>query len=86
MAEYLQASSTLAPVAAIIGILVIATPHSSKSDIIGKVAMGFGILFTGLLNMTAAVAPLSESETLRISLSAWQTPRCSAWLVPARHS
>ena len=25
--------------------------------------MGFGILFTGLLNMTAAVAPLSESET-----------------------
>ena len=55
--------STLAPVAAIIGILVIMTLHSSKSDIIGKVAMGFGILFTGLLNMTAAVAPLSESET-----------------------
>lgn len=55
--------STLAPVAAIIGILVIMTLHSGKSDIIGKVAMGFGILFTGLLNMTAAVAPLSESET-----------------------
>ena len=25
--------------------------------------MGFGILFTGLLSMTAAVSPLSESET-----------------------
>ena len=55
--------STLAPVAAIIGILVIMTLGSNKSDIIGKVAMGFGILFTGLLNMTAAVEPLSESET-----------------------
>lgn len=55
--------STLAPVSAIIGILIIMTLSSTKSDIIGKVAMGFGILFTGLLNMTAAVAPLSESET-----------------------
>ena len=55
--------STLAPVSAIIGIVVIMALSSTKSDIIGKVAMGFGILFTGLLNMTAAVAPLSESET-----------------------
>lgn len=79
--------STLAPVAAIIGILVIMTLHSSKSDIIGKVAMGFGILFTGLLNMTAAVAPLSESETFANLFIRMQTPRCSAfWLVPARHS
>lgn len=54
--------STLAPVSAIIGILIIMTLSSTKSDIVGKVAMGFGILFTGLLNMTAAVAPLSESE------------------------
>ena len=55
--------STLAPIAAIIGILVIMTLNTNKSDIIGKVAMGFGILFTGLLSMTAAVEPLSESET-----------------------
>ena len=41
-------------------------PHSSNSDTIGTVAMGFGILFTGLLNMTAAVAPLSAvSRRLR---------------------
>ena len=34
-----------------------------KSDTIGSITMGFGILFTGLLGMTAAVSPLSESET-----------------------
>lgn len=55
--------STLAPLAAIIGIIIIMALKSNKADIAGKVAMGFGILFTGLLNMTAAVEPLSESET-----------------------
>ncbi len=55
--------STLAPLAAIIGIIIIMALKSNKADIAGKVAMGFGILFTGLLNMTAAVDPLSESET-----------------------
>ena len=48
---------------AIIGcffIMAIKTPHS---DTVGSITMGFGILFTGLLSMTAAVSPLSESET-----------------------
>lgn len=53
--------STLAPVAAIIGILMIMAFHFRNSGTIGSIAMGFGILFTGLLNMTAAVEPLSES-------------------------
>ena len=34
-----------------------------NSDTIGTIAMGFGILFTGLMNMTAAVEPLSQSPT-----------------------
>ena len=55
--------STLAPLAAIIGILFIMAVKGRKSDTIGSIAMGFGILFTGLLNMTAAVSPLSESES-----------------------
>ena len=55
--------STLAPVAAIIGILLIMAFHFRNSDIIGGIAMGFGILFTGLLTMTSAVAPLSESAS-----------------------
>ncbi len=55
--------STLAPLAAIIGILFIMVVKGRKSDTVGSITMGFGILFTGLLSMTAAVSPLSESET-----------------------
>ena len=55
--------STLAPLASIIGILFIMAVKGRKSDTIGSITMGFGILFTGLLSMTAAVSPLSESET-----------------------
>ena len=55
--------STLAPLAAIIGIIFLMAVKSRKSDTIGSIAMGFGILFTGLLSMTAAVSPLSESES-----------------------
>jgi len=64
--------STLAPMAAIIGILMIMAFKFKNSDLLGSVAVGFGILFTGLMNMTAAVAPLSESAAfanLFISLS-----------------
>ena len=53
--------STLAPLAAIIGILFLMAVKTRQSDTIGSIAMGFGILFTGLLNMTAAVSPLGES-------------------------
>ncbi len=56
--------TTLAPLAAVIGILLIMLFKFRNSDIIGNIAMGFGILFTGLLNMTAAVEPLSQSEAL----------------------
>ncbi len=53
---------TLAPLAAIIGILLIMAFRFRGSDNLGEIAMGFGILFTGLLSMTAAVRPLSQSE------------------------
>ena len=55
--------STLAPLAAIVGILMIMAVKTRHSNVIGQIAMGFGILFTGLLNMTAAVSPLSSSES-----------------------
>lgn len=64
--------STLAPIAAVVGIVLIMLIKSKNSDLVGTIAMGFGILFTGLLNMTAAVSPLSESEAfaaLFLSLS-----------------
>ena len=55
--------STLAPLAAIAGILLIMAFKFNNSDLYGSIAIGFAILFTGLLNMTAAVSPLSESQT-----------------------
>lgn len=52
--------STLAPVALIIGIVMIMAKPVKNARIIGTVATGFGILFTGLMNMTGAVDILSE--------------------------
>ena len=54
--------STLAPLAMIAGIILIMFVKNSKSNTTGAIAMGFGILFSGLMNMTAAVEPLSESQ------------------------
>ncbi len=53
--------STLAPIALIIGIILIMFLKFNNSNTIGNIAMGFGILFTGLMNMTAAVSVLSEN-------------------------
>ena len=53
--------SSLAPLALIIGSLVIAGMKSRDSGKIGHIIVGFGILFTGLLNMTDAVSVLSDS-------------------------
>ena len=53
--------STLAPIALIIGILLIMTGVLRNSRSIGNIAIGFGILFSGLLNMTSAVNALQKS-------------------------
>jgi len=53
--------STLAPIALIIGIVLIMTSFFKNSRSVGNIAIGFGILFSGLLNMTGAVNSLSES-------------------------
>ena len=53
--------STLAPLAAVIGIFLLMFCDKGKPKLIGTIAIGFGVLFTGLLNMTAAVSPLSTS-------------------------
>jgi len=51
----------LAPLALIIGIILIMFVKKETSKNIGLIALGFGILFMGLLSMTDAVEPLSES-------------------------
>ena len=53
--------NTLAPLAAVVGILLIMAFRFRSAQRTGTIVMGFGILFTGLVNMTGAVKPLSES-------------------------
>ena len=54
--------STLAALALIVGVVLIMFVKGNKSMATGEIFAGFGILFSGLLNMTAAVTPLSESQ------------------------
>ncbi len=53
--------STLAPLALIIGIIIIMGFKPKGPVKVGQIVIGFGILFSGLLNMTDAVSALTES-------------------------
>ncbi len=53
--------STLAPLALIVGIVLIMVMKSNESEKAGQIVIGFGILFSGLMNMTDAVSGLAES-------------------------
>ena len=53
--------SSLAPIALIIGIIMIMGMKVKNSKTIGNICIGFGILFSGLLNMTQAVSTLQSS-------------------------
>lgn len=52
--------TSLAPIVAIIGILIFMLAKRSRTKSIGEVLLGFGILFNGMFAMEAAVRPLSE--------------------------
>lgn len=54
-------TDTLAPIALVIGIILIMFIKSKKSKTIGDICIGFGILFVGLMNMTGAVKGFAES-------------------------
>ncbi len=53
---------TLAPFALVVGIILVMFVKKETSKNVGTIALGFGILFTGLMGMTDAVEPLSESQ------------------------
>lgn len=53
---------TLAPIALIIGIICVMFIKKESTKNVGMIALGFGILFMGLLGMTDAVEPLSSSQ------------------------
>ncbi len=54
-------TDTLAPIALLIGIVLIMFVKSHKSKTIGDICIGFGILFVGLMNMTGAVKGFADS-------------------------
>ena len=60
---------TLAPIALIIGIILIMFIKKEQTKNAGTIALGFGVLFTGLMSMTAAVDPLAESQAFVDALS-----------------
>lgn len=53
--------STLAPLALIIGVFAIMNSKLKISEKTAQIIIGFGILFSGLLNMTDAVSALTET-------------------------
>ena len=56
--------STLAPLALILGMVLIMGGFVRNAKSVGNIAIGFGILFSGLLNMTGSVDALAKSGTI----------------------
>ena len=54
-------TDTLAPIALFLGIVLIMFVKSKKANTVGGIAMGFGILFIGLMNMTGAVKSFADN-------------------------
>lgn len=66
--EFLEPAN-LAPVALICGIILIMFVKRKSAKTVGDIFVGFGILFSGLLNMTAAVEPLADSAAFAGALA-----------------
>ena len=64
---------TLAPIALVLGIILIMFLKKDSLKNGGMIAMGFGVLFSGLLSMTSAVDPLAESEAFKNALAQFST-------------
>lgn len=54
-------TDTLAPIALLIGIVLIMFIKTQKTKTVGDICIGFGILFVGLMNMTGAVKIFADS-------------------------
>ncbi len=56
---------TFTPVIAVIAIVLVMSTKKSKPRMIAEIMFGFAILFNGMMIMTEALKPLSESELFR---------------------
>lgn len=67
-------TDTLAPIALIIGIILLMFIKTKSSKTIGDIFIGFGVLFIGLNLMTEGVKPLIGSEAFEAFLSFFTNP------------
>ena len=65
---------TLAPIALVVGIILLMFVKKNATKPIGDIFVGFGILFIGLDLMTGAVDPLSETEAFQTALTSLSNP------------
>lgn len=57
--------ATLAPIAVMLGVILMLTGKRRSSKEIASIIVGFGLLFIGITSMSVAVAPLQENEAFR---------------------
>lgn len=57
--------STLAPIALMVGVVIMLTGKRRSSKEVASIIIGFGLLFIGISTMSASVDPLRESEGFR---------------------
>ncbi len=66
--------STLAPLAAVIGIVLLLAARRPGKKIVGEILLGFGVLFQGMFSMESAMVPLRESPAFAQLFAAFQNP------------
>ena len=64
----------LAPMLAVVGIIIILISKKDTIRAIGDIGMGLGVLFTGMLTLTASVKPLSELQAFRDAFASLENP------------
>lgn len=57
--------SNLAPIAIMVGVVIMLTGSRRSTKDLSSIIVGFGILFVGIGTMSSAVAPLQQSEAFR---------------------
>lgn len=67
-------TDTLAPIALVIGIILLMFIKTKRAKTIGDIFVGFGVLFIGLTLMTDGVKPLIGTEAFEVFLAYFTNP------------
>ena len=67
-------TDTLAPIALVVGIVLLMFIKTKTSKTVGDIFIGFGVLFIGLNLMTGAVDPLAETDAFKNVLMQLNNP------------